>query len=49
MLNQPSFIISIYLQWAPLYGITLEQRETDNNNQLILISKRTKHTLGMKW
>ncbi len=35
--------------WAPLNGITLGQRETDNNNRLILISESTKHTLGRKW
>jgi len=37
------------IQWAPLNGITLGPRETDSYNRLILISERTKHTLGRKW
>ncbi len=30
---------NIIIQWAPLNGITLGQRETDSNNRLILISE----------
>ncbi len=37
------------IQWAPLNGITLGQRETDSNNGLFLTSHSTKHTLGRKW
>ncbi len=31
----------LLLQWNPLNGITLRQRQTDSNNQLIVISKLT--------
>ncbi len=33
----------------PLNGITLGQRKTDSNNWLIIISEKTKHTLGGKY
>jgi hypothetical protein len=36
------------IQWELLNGITLGPRETDSYNRLILISERTKHTLGRK-
>jgi hypothetical protein len=36
------------IQWGPINGITLELRETDSYNRLILISEQTKDTLGRK-
>jgi hypothetical protein len=39
----------LLIQWKPLNGITLGQKETDSNNRLIIIRERTKHTLATKW
>jgi hypothetical protein len=41
-------IVTQIIQWAPLNGITLGPRETDSYSRLILISERTKQTLGRK-
>jgi hypothetical protein len=40
--------IKIVFLWVPLNGITLGQRETDSNNQLVLKDEFIKQTKGRK-
>jgi hypothetical protein len=45
IVNDPFLI----LQWKPLNGITLGQRQTDSDNRSLLITEWTKHMFGTKW